>query len=167
MIVPPSLMKVAEPDGVAFSTLGEGTSLAESRLAWKVSRPPPFCAPAQATADSAIAATKNRRMVPPKTDGKDFSGPPTSQMIRSCGVEPAELVVTPRSTLEPMPERPTLFDFFRLRFSYRGALPFAPAGHMIQSAARASRMGAPEETVLACLLHDVGLALLAPDHGYW
>lgn len=77
------------------------------------------------------------------------------------------LTVTPRETAEPLPERPTLFDFFRLRFSMRRTLPFAPAPHMIQSALRAQRSGAPEETVLACLLHDVGLALLAPDHGYW
>jgi len=78
-----------------------------------------------------------------------------------------DLVVTPRETLEPLPERPSLLDFFRLRFSMRRSLPFAPAPHMIQSATRALRSGAPEETVLACLLHDVGLALLAPDHGWW
>ena len=67
-----------------------------------------------------------------------------------------------------MPERPTLFDFFRLRFSRRRAgLPFAPAPHMAQSARRALASGAAEETVLACLLHDVGLALISPDHGYW
>ncbi|MGE5048031.1 MAG: hypothetical protein ACM3PC_05660, partial [Deltaproteobacteria bacterium] len=47
------------------------------------------------------------------------------------------------------------------------SLPFAPAPHMIQSATRALKSGASEETVLACLLHDVGLALLAPDHGWW
>ncbi|HZX95342.1 MAG TPA: hypothetical protein VFE90_12555 [Myxococcales bacterium] len=77
------------------------------------------------------------------------------------------LDVTPRETLDPLPDRPTLFDFYRLRFAVRGALPFAPAPHMIQSATRALRSGAPEETVLACLLHDVGLALMAPDHGWW
>jgi predicted HD phosphohydrolase len=78
-----------------------------------------------------------------------------------------DLLVTPRETLEPLPQRPSLLDFFRLRFSMRRSLPFAPAPHMIQSATRALKSGASEETVLACLLHDVGLALLAPDHGWW
>jgi hypothetical protein len=79
-----------------------------------------------------------------------------------------DLRIAPMTTLLPMPERPTLFDFFRLRFSHkRAALPFAPAPHMVQSALRALRSGAPEETVLACLLHDVGLALISPDHGWW
>jgi hypothetical protein len=61
----------------------------------------------------------------------------------------------------------TLFDFFRERFNQKGSLPFAPGPHMIQSAMRALRSGASEETVLACLLHDVGFALHAADHGYW
>ena len=60
-----------------------------------------------------------------------------------------------------------LFDFFRERFNQKGSLPFAPGSHMIQSAMRALRSGAREETVLACLLHDVGFALHAADHGYW
>ena len=46
-------------------------------------------------------------------------------------------------------------------------MPFAPGPHMIQSALRALRSGAPEETVLACLLHDIGHALHSADHGYW
>ncbi|MFL5366723.1 MAG: HD domain-containing protein [Myxococcales bacterium] len=79
-----------------------------------------------------------------------------------------DLRIVPKTSLDPMPERPTLFDFFRLRFSHRRPeLPFAPAPHMVQSALRALRSGAPEETVLACLLHDVGLALISPDHGWW
>jgi hypothetical protein len=79
-----------------------------------------------------------------------------------------ELRIVPKTALEPMPERPTLLDFFRLRFSRRRPeLPFAPAPHMAHSALRALRSGAPEETVLACLLHDVGLALISPDHGWW
>jgi hypothetical protein len=73
-----------------------------------------------------------------------------------------------RASLPPMPERPTLFDFFHLRFCHkRAGLAFAPAGHMVQSAQRALQSGAPEESVLACLLHDVGLALMSPDHGWW
>ena len=56
----------------------------------------------------------------------------------------------PRERLyEPMPDKPTLLDFFNLRF--------APARHVLQSAAHALKTDQPEETVMACLLHDVCL----------
>jgi hypothetical protein len=62
--------------------------------------------------------------------------------------------------LPKMPERPTLMDFFKMRF--------APANHLLQSANLAMKAGHPEKIVLACLLHDVGLAAaLRTDHGYW
>jgi hypothetical protein len=61
--------------------------------------------------------------------------------------------------LEPMPDKPTLQDFFRLRF--------APANHVLQSATRALKTGMSEEIVLACLLHDCVLSLIKPDHGWW
>jgi hypothetical protein len=57
-----------------------------------------------------------------------------------------------------MPEKPTLVDFFNLRFQ--------EAQHVMQSAARAMRNGLPEDIVFACLLHDTGMALQMPDHGY-
>lgn len=46
-------------------------------------------------------------------------------------------------------------------------LPFAPAKHMIQSAAQAMKAGADEQTVLACLVHDIGFAVTRPDHAWW
>jgi hypothetical protein len=61
--------------------------------------------------------------------------------------------------LPPLPEAPTLADFFDLRFK--------PAGHLLQSAALAKRRGASEEVILACLLHDIGNSLIKVDHGYW
>ena len=61
--------------------------------------------------------------------------------------------------LEPMPANPTLFDFFALRF--------APANHVLQSAALALKNGLPEEIILACLLHDTAQALMKVDHGWW
>ena len=61
--------------------------------------------------------------------------------------------------LEKMPEKPTLLDFFRLRFS--------PANHVLQSATRAMKTGMKEEVILACLLHDVVLNLIHVDHGWW
>jgi hypothetical protein len=61
--------------------------------------------------------------------------------------------------LEKMPEKPTIVDFFKLRF--------APANHVLQSATRALKTGMKEEVILACLLHDVVHSLIKADHGYW
>jgi hypothetical protein len=62
--------------------------------------------------------------------------------------------------LPKMPERPTLFDFFKYRF--------APANHMLQSARLAMKNGVEEKVVLACLLHDIAIAgFIRSDHGYW
>ncbi len=62
--------------------------------------------------------------------------------------------------LKKMPERPTLFDFFRLRF-------FA-ADHVLQSARLARLAGHPDKVVLACLLHDIAvMGFIRSDHGYW
>jgi len=59
-----------------------------------------------------------------------------------------------------MPEKPTLFDFYKLRFG--------PANHMLQSARLAQKNGVDEKIVLACLLHDIGIAgFIRGDHGYW
>ena len=65
---------------------------------------------------------------------------------------------TTKQPLAPMPTKPTLVDFFNLRFQ--------EAQHCMQSAARAQRNNLPEESVFACLLHDTGMALQMPDHGY-
>jgi hypothetical protein len=61
--------------------------------------------------------------------------------------------------LAPMPAKPTLLDFFQLRF--------APATHVLQSADKALTAGMPEEIVMACLLHDVAQSLMKTDHGWW
>ena len=62
--------------------------------------------------------------------------------------------------LPPMPEKPTLVDFFRLRF-------MATSNHVLQSANRALKTGMSEEVVLASLLHDVVQDLIKVDHGWW
>ena len=62
--------------------------------------------------------------------------------------------------LPPMPEKPTLADFFRLRFHQT-------AHHVLQSANLAQKNGLPEEVVLACLLHDLSQELIHVDHGWW
>ena len=61
--------------------------------------------------------------------------------------------------LAPMPAKPTLVDFFNLRF--------APANHVLQSATRALKTGMTEQSILACLLHDVVQNLIKVDHGWW
>jgi HD domain-containing protein len=62
--------------------------------------------------------------------------------------------------LPRMPEKPTLFDFFKLRFG--------PSAHVLQSARLAKRNGVSEKIVLACLLHDISvMGFIRGDHGYW
>jgi hypothetical protein len=62
--------------------------------------------------------------------------------------------------LARMPDRPTLFDFFKYRFG--------PAVHLLQSARLAQKNGASEKIVLACLIHDIGnIGFIRADHGYW
>jgi hypothetical protein len=62
-------------------------------------------------------------------------------------------------TLAKMPAKPTLQDFFELRW--------APANHVLQSATRALKTGMDEEIILACLMHDVVQNLIKVDHGWW
>jgi hypothetical protein len=62
--------------------------------------------------------------------------------------------------LPPMPARPTLVDFFNLRFQ-------RTSNHVLQSAALAMKNGVDEPVVLACLLHDTVQELMRSDHGYW
>jgi HD domain len=62
--------------------------------------------------------------------------------------------------LPKMPAKPTLIDFFKARF--------ATTAHLLQSATHALKGGQPEKVVLACLLHDIGVAsFIRCDHGYW
>ena len=67
----------------------------------------------------------------------------------------------PLMPLEPMPLKPTLADFFAFRF--------APGivNHVLQSATHAMKQGCPEDTILACLLHDIGMNLMMVNHGWW
>ncbi len=62
--------------------------------------------------------------------------------------------------MTPLPAEPTLADIFNLR------LPAKVFMHNVQSANNALQRGLDEEVILACLLHDIGIALARPDHGY-
>ena len=61
--------------------------------------------------------------------------------------------------LSEMPAAPTLADFFEHRFR--------STSHVMQSATRAMENGHDEEVILSCLLHDLVLTLIRPDHGWW
>lgn len=64
--------------------------------------------------------------------------------------------------LPRMPDRPTLLDFFNLRFSG------LTRRHLLNSAKAALDDGLDERTILAVLLHDIAnAALIRADHGYW
>lgn len=65
------------------------------------------------------------------------------------------------AVLAPMPERPTLVDFLLLRLSP------PTVRHLLQSATDALKMGASEEQILACLLHDLGQSVMKVDHGWY
>ena len=66
----------------------------------------------------------------------------------------------PDPRLPPMPDKPTLIDFFRLRFG--------PSTHVLQSAKLALNGGHSEKIVMACLLHDIAVTgFIRSDHGYW
>ena len=67
----------------------------------------------------------------------------------------------PLTPLEPMPVTPSLTDFFKFRFAPR------IVNHCLQSATRSMKQGCPEETILACLLHDIGMNLMMVNHGWW
>jgi hypothetical protein len=62
--------------------------------------------------------------------------------------------------LAPMPAKPTLVDFFKLRYN-------GTSNHVLQSANRAQKNGMSEEIILACLLHDTVQELIKVDHGWW
>jgi hypothetical protein len=66
----------------------------------------------------------------------------------------------PDPRLPPMPEKPTLLDYFKNRM--------ASTNHLVQSAALALKSGHSEKVVLSCLLHDIAVvSFIRCDHGYW
>lgn len=71
-----------------------------------------------------------------------------------------EFVMGPDPRIPPMPEKPTLIDFFNLRLGY--------TQHLLQSAKLAMDKGHSEKVILACLLHDIStIGFISGDHGYW
>ena len=88
------------------------------------------------------------------------------QTLREIGTGTAASKAS--ETLAAMPARPALADIFKLRMDKpKFGMPFAAGSHCVQCATLALKAGMDEETVLACLLHDVGMVVMRPDHGWW
>ena len=106
-------------------------------LTREVLKPPLLCNPEEA-----------RSMAPP---GQAGPGGAAKQKLMAPMHDPR---------LIPMPEKPTLADFYRYRIPN-------PA-HGLQSAKLAKDKGLSEKVILACLLHDISVeTLIRTDHGFW
>ena len=89
----------------------------------------------------------------------DMSPPPNAGALMKERPN-ARVLMGDDPRLPAMPEKPTLVDFFKLRFG--------PSMHLLQSARHAVKNGLPEKMVLACLLHDIAVVgFIRGDHGYW
>ena len=91
----------------------------------------------------------------------DEDGRAEREAILSLGPETL-MMVGDHQPLPKMPQKPTLLDFYTLRFGK------IARSHLLQSAMLARKAGHGEKVVLACLLHDIAMgALIRTDHGYW
>jgi hypothetical protein len=89
----------------------------------------------------------------------DLSPPPNAAALMAQNPK-ARVLMGDDPRLPPMPEKPTLIDFFKYRFG--------PCMHLLQSARHAVNGGLSEKMVLACLLHDIStIGFIRGDHGYW
>ena len=116
--------------------------------------------------DSAAAdfpqAGRERLIVPQPISFKGTGLPSTEMAALQRVRDGAVFMMGDNPALPRMPKRPTLLDFFRLRFSD------IACRHLLQSARLALNAGQEEKIVMACLLHDISNgALLRTDHGYW
>jgi hypothetical protein len=104
-----------------------------------------------------------KRMILPAPIAMTGTGLPDVEAALLAELGPkAVFMMGDNPALPRMPDRPTLLDFFRLRF---GDITFR---HLLNSAKQALDDGHEEKVVLACLLHDVSNGcLIRVDHGYW
>jgi len=109
-------------------------------------------------------AQKNADKIPSQSqlfnlaDGKRDMPGGAAMMAKNPG---RYFLMGPDPRLPEMPDKPTLIDFFKLRFS-------SSSNHLLQSAALARKAGHGEKVVLACLLHDIAVTgFIRCDHGYW
>jgi hypothetical protein len=110
-----------------------------------------------------VRANPPRRLSVPQPIAilEDFDGRTERAVLQALDPDTL-MMVGDNPALPKMPERPTLLDFYRLRFGNTAR------NHLLQSAALARKAGHGEKVVLACLLHDISMgALIRTDHGYW
>jgi HD domain-containing protein len=108
------------------------------------------------------SAPANRLVVPQPIDAILDREHDMENQILGGLASGARMMAGDNPALAKMPARPTILDFFRLRFRT------IAVDHMLQSARNARKAGHDEKVVLACLLHDVALGgLIRGDHGYW
>ncbi len=107
-------------------------------------------------------AGRQRMIVPPPIALRGTgSGDPELEMLAKLDGDRV-MMMGDNPALARMPKRPSLMDFFRLRFSG------VTGRHLLTSAGRALDDGQDEKVVIACLLHDISNGcLIRSDHGYW
>ncbi len=103
------------------------------------------------------------RMIVPAAVGLRGTGVEDPEPAMLAGLDAQHVMMMGDNPALPrMPAKPTLLDFFRLRFSD------IVIRHLLTSAARAMEAGQSDTVVLACLLHDISNGcLIRTDHGYW
>lgn len=103
------------------------------------------------------------RMIVPAPVGVVGTDRPNEEMATLARLDAGHVMMMGDNPALPrFPERPTLLDFFRLRFQG------ITERHLLVSAVRALESGQDEKVVIACLLHDISNGcLVRSDHGYW
>jgi hypothetical protein len=104
-----------------------------------------------------------QRLILPAPVGRIGTGAPNPELGLFAQLGPSTVMMMgDNPALPKMPERPTLLDFFALRFEG------VTVRHLLGSATRALADGHEEKVVIACLLHDIANGcLIRCDHGYW
>jgi len=104
-----------------------------------------------------------RRLILPSAIGTLGTGAPDIEPeLFEAMQRGAVFMMGDNPALPRMPEKPTLLDFFRLRF---GSIS---RRHHFLSAKLALEAGQDEKVIMACFLHDISNgALVRCDHGYW
>jgi hypothetical protein len=111
-------------------------------------------------------AVRGKRLViaPPAaaTTGTPANGEKDALIAEVRGEQDTVFMMGDNPGLPRMPDRPTLRDFFRLRFTS------VATSHLLQSARLAREHGLDEKVIMTCLLHDISIAgLISSHHGYW
>ncbi len=128
------------------------TDHAEQAIAWEM---------AELAAE--YPQTGRTRMILPSPIGRIGTDQPDPEPVLLAALSPqAVMMMGDNPALPRMPLKPTLLDFFRLRFG-----DFT-CRHLLTSAKKSLDDGHDEKVVLACLLHDIANGcLIRSDHGYW